>query len=406
MKPIKILIIFTSILATLGCLQKTRLPEVTFPEPTGSFSVGTRYLYFVDKQRPEIFTVDPSDFREITVQVWYPSEKAENVPYAPYIKGGNDSVQELDLPSYYTDLKSHSKIDIPISRVEKDFPVLIFNHGWGEHFAQNTILMEELASHGFIVFSLAHHHEARFSFYPDGRSITFDPENQSDLFRRIMQEQQDPEARQVFKKMFSAQTTGEQESVFQRGSQLLPSLLVKGPRLWADDIIFFMDQLERLNEQDAQLAGKLNLEKIGVFGMSMGGIATCQACLKDERIKAGINMDGGIYGDVYYSKILQPFMFVNTVRYQRYEEVFLKRLQNSGIVVTIPDADHYNLHDVSILDPSHIMLGTADGQKVLTILNEYTLAFFNRFLKGIKIEDMFDPDSPKHKEISVAVKNM
>jgi len=39
-------------------------------------------------------------------------------------------------------------LNLPLSNAEQKYPILIFNHGWGEHYSQNTVLMEELASHG------------------------------------------------------------------------------------------------------------------------------------------------------------------------------------------------------------------------------------------------------------------
>jgi hypothetical protein len=89
-------------------------------------------------------------------------------------------------------LKTNSSRDLPVSPREKDYPVLIFSHGWGEHYSHSTILMEELASHGYIVFSIAHHYECKFSFYPDGQTIHLDVN--SLRFQKIMQEQQNPKA--------------------------------------------------------------------------------------------------------------------------------------------------------------------------------------------------------------------
>ncbi|MBN2246460.1 MAG: hypothetical protein JW755_11520 [Candidatus Aminicenantes bacterium] len=78
-------------------------------------------------------------------------------------------------------MKTNSSRDVPISSKEKKYPVLIFSHGWGEHYSQNTILMEELASHGYIVFSIAHHYECKFSSYPDGRFIYIEMDNPDPL---------------------------------------------------------------------------------------------------------------------------------------------------------------------------------------------------------------------------------
>jgi hypothetical protein len=87
-------------------------------------------------------------------------------------------------------------------------------------------------------------------------------------------------------------------------------------------------------------------------------------------------MDGGIFGDILDTRIAQPFMFINSVRYRGYQNLFLKRIKNQGIVINIDNDEHYNFHEISILNPGHQMLGTIDGWKMLNILNEYTLAFF------------------------------
>ena len=167
--------------------------------------------------------------------------------------------------------------------------------------------------------------------------------------------------------------------------------MLKGSVLWAADIIAIMDHLD--------------LNKIGVFGMSPGGTATCQACLQDKRIKAGINMDGGIFGDVLDTTIAQPFMFINSVRYRGYQNLFLKRIKNQGIVINIENVEHYNFHDISILNSDHQMLGTIDGRKMLNILNEYTLAFFDKFLKGFGNKKI-DPEKKKYANINIFTKNL
>ncbi len=42
------------------------------PEPTGEYTVGMTRYAFLDTARPELFTEDPDDRREVTVTVWYP----------------------------------------------------------------------------------------------------------------------------------------------------------------------------------------------------------------------------------------------------------------------------------------------------------------------------------------------
>ncbi len=351
------------------------------PKPTGDYPVGTRYLLFTDNKRLEIFTRDTTDFREITAKVWYPGEPKASTEPAAYLMKAEEVVSVFKLPPSLTEMRTHSKLNLPVSQLSEAFPVLIFNHGWGEHFSQNTVLMEELASHGYIIFSIAHHYEAKFSFYPDGQIITLDPS--SERFQKMMKEQSNPKAVAIFQRMVLAKTREEQESIFRETNELLPTMLVEGSRIWANDIRFIIDQLEELNRSDVMFQSKLNMKQVGVFGMSMGGIASGLACQKDKRCKVGISMDGGLYGDLLASRIPVPFMFMNSERYRGYDELFLSHVDNSGYNITVEKADHYNFSDLSILSPAAPMIGEIDGYRMLSILNDYTRAFFDKHLRGI-----------------------
>ena len=392
----KIFILITLVVTLTSCIQAAELPE-----PRGNYPIGITYLSFTDQNRPEIFTSDPTDNREITVKAWYPAEPVENAKLAPYIRNAEEIVSIFNLPTSIINIKTHSKLDLSASHVQETFPVLLFSHGWGEHFSQNTVLMEELASHGYIVFSIAHHYEAKFSFYPDGHFITID--DSSERFLEIMDEQRNPEAFVVFVKMRNAKSYEEQEAVFRQSNELMPKLLVEGPRIWADDISFLIDELENINQDNSIFSGKMNLEQIGVFGMSMGGIASGQVCITDKRCMAGINMDGGIYGDFLDAKISQPFMFMSSERYRGYDNIFSDHVNNSVYTITIHGADHYNFHDLSILDPSFDRLGEIDGYRMLKIINDYTLAFFNKHLKGID-SGLLNGPSSEYPEVEIKAK--
>ena len=219
----------------------------------------------------------------------------------------------IKLPGEVFALKTYSKNNLKIVGTSEKFPVLIYNHGWGEHFLQNTLLMEELASNGYIIFSLAHHNECKFSIYPNGKLIILDIEVESDRFQKIFSEQTNSEAMNVFEKMFTAKNYDEQDLIFQRANELLPSFFIESPRLWSEDISFLLDKLIDLNKN--KFNGLLDLNRIGVLGMSMGGIAAQQICIDDDRVKAGLSMDGGFYGDSYDHNLYQPFMFINSYRY-------------------------------------------------------------------------------------------
>ncbi len=52
---------------------------------------------------------------------------------------------------------------------------MIFNHAFTPGFAnQNIVQMEELASHGYVVFSISHPYVSALMLYPNGRIIPVD----------------------------------------------------------------------------------------------------------------------------------------------------------------------------------------------------------------------------------------
>ena len=166
----------------------TQSQAKALPRPSGKHSIGVTYLSFTDDSRKELFDNSLQNNREITVKAWYPTEDSSK-PEPYFLDAESEfAIKYLQFPEIFRDLKTNSSRDVPVSSGKKDFPVLVFSHGWGEHYCQNTILMEELASHGYIIFSIAHHYECKFTSSPDGRIIYLD-EN-SLRFQKIMQEQQ------------------------------------------------------------------------------------------------------------------------------------------------------------------------------------------------------------------------
>jgi predicted dienelactone hydrolase len=371
------------------------------PEPSGPHPVGTSYLLFLDLSRRDPFSADSTVRREITARVWYPAKaigSAKPESYLPYDEG---VFRMFNLPASLAETETHSFRDAPLAAASEMYPVLIFNHGWGENFTHSTSLMEELASHGYIVFSIAHHGEVKFSIYPDGSCLVLDQGNER--FRRIIKEQQNPEAFGMFERMFGAKTKDEQESVFRESSRLMPMFLVDGPKLWAKDISFVIGEIGKLNRADGAFRGRLDTDKIGVFGMSLGGIATSVACASDKRCRAGINIDGGLYGDIIETLQPIPFMFLNSVRYTDYDEFFLDHCSESGYCVTISGSDHMNFTDLPFLMTSVPLTGEIEQPRMQQIVNAYVRAFFDEHLKG-KESDLLHGRSTAYPEVTFRAK--
>ena|ERR1700730_13171598 len=58
--------------------------KVELPAPTGPFSIGARIYNWVDRSRREQASKNPADYRQLIVQVWYPTEDRSG-PASPYV---------------------------------------------------------------------------------------------------------------------------------------------------------------------------------------------------------------------------------------------------------------------------------------------------------------------------------
>jgi predicted dienelactone hydrolase len=373
--------------------------QVLLPAPTGSHQVGTRYLHFCDESRLEPFTEATDDVRQLSVQAWYPTNEREGTA-APYLRAADRAWRMVLLPERVKDLTTHAWLNAPVSRRGAPFPVVVFSHGWGEYAAQNTVLMEELASHGYAVFAISHPYESKLWYGPSGEPMGLDM--QSAEFQARLKEQNNPEALDLFTKMESASTDKEREAVLRRTVELLPKSLIESSRRWAGDISFVIGEVAKLAAGEGPFAGRLDTTRIGVAGMSLGGMAAGNVCLSDERCRAGVNLDGGPYAQLD-DTIPRPFLFMSSERYRGYDRMFLSHTAGPSYAVVVRGSDHYNYTDICLLDPTHAMVGSIAPRRMLAIIDAYVVAFFDQYLKGEK-SPLLDRQSSSYPEVSITAK--
>src|SRR6516162_7156504 len=64
-------------IGTVGAIVWRGIP---FPSPTGGHHVGRTSYHLIDASRPEIFSDDPNDVRELMITVHYPADEAARAP--------------------------------------------------------------------------------------------------------------------------------------------------------------------------------------------------------------------------------------------------------------------------------------------------------------------------------------
>jgi len=408
----------------VGCLLQliaTALPilfpHLWLPKPSGPYSVGTRNLYFIDSDRPESFTPDPNDHREVCARVWYPAEKpigGKPVSYAENAKErGRILTRHIPIPSFIFNhlslVETHSYRDAKVLKGNQLFPIVIFSHAYWGGILQNTVLMEELASHGYIAISIGHAHETPYFVESDGSMRAFDPFNEEYQLRSAERKA----AKHIEHKIVQTQNRQELDMLFRAICAQRPKS-IESVRIWATDISFTIDELEKMDSDNGMFAGRLDTDRIGVLGHSMGGTASGQVCLTDQRCKAGINMDGMQLGDMIERNLSCPFMFMhhdNTgARNKMLNRIFFEQSEGPAYLVLIRGTRHMNFSDFSLYGHASLarltdVAGKIGGKRCIRILNDYVLAFFNKHLKG-QDSDLLDGSSPEYPEVEIDIRKM
>jgi predicted dienelactone hydrolase len=395
-------------------------PMFELPQPSGPFAVGLTEFHMIDRSRPETYTPDPSDVRELMVQAWYPAEPDKGAAPSPYWRHAMvrsaELTKGLGMPSFLFShlglIPTHSFWDAPPSAVQQAFPVLIFSHGFGQGWAaQNTSLMETLASRGYIIFGIDHAYVGMATIYPDGRLAAFD----TDTFSG-MNGPPDPETAALFEELMASTDWREQTALLEKAMAKMPkgvaAAMNEALDIWAADLLFVLKELGKLqsgareDDQNGRFKGRLDLSRLGFFGMSFGGSTSLENCIKDSRCKAGINMDGFQGPQMELPPLERPFMFMNSENTLLFNAMFDIAL-GPTYAVNIGGSQHLNYADFSIMSPLYQMtgiLGPIDGYRMLEITEAYVLAFFDKYLKG-QAAPLLDSSVEDYAEVEFKKKN-
>ncbi len=345
---------------------------ITLPAPTGAYPIGRTVYDWVDETRPEIFNKNLASKRELMALVWYPATQQSGLKLADYLPLPWAEAREADwgmaawLMQRPQAVRTHALAAANVATDQSRYPVLIFMPGLGPLAADYTTLIEDLASHGYVIIALTPTYSSSIVVFADGRVVKAVPEAGI------------PD---------DVATVTDEKS---RGDQLMQT--------WAADALFGLHQAEMLNgDPKSKFFNRLDLAHVGFLGHSFGGATAAQACRLDSRCKAGINWDGYPYGDVVQVGLKQPFMFIWSETPDQQDQFYQQAardiqaiygtLPNGGYQLTIKGARHFNFTDLAVLYAPVIRLmgltGKIGGARGLRITGAYTVAFFDQYLKGV-----------------------
>jgi predicted dienelactone hydrolase len=370
--------------------------ELTLPATTGSFAVGRAIYDWTDDATLDALAPVPGTKREILVWIWYPAAIGQSAALDDYVPAqaraavaaGRGPLRLLtrDLSKVH----AHSIRDSEVSAQQRSYPVVIMRAGASLEVWNYTTLAEDLASHGYVVVGFDAPYRTFTVVFPDGRVVRRIAENNPEL---------------------CLEKTGEERD--HCATRLLAA--------WTADMAFVLDRLEQLNASDAsgKFTGRLDMERVGVFGHSFGGAAAALFCHEDSRCKAGVDVDGDLHGNVIQAGIDRPFMFLLSDHshesdpegrqiWADMQSVYDRLPVNGRLWTEIRGANHFLFSDDEALLKSHIvlralrMLGIVgiDGRRQLAVTAYCLRSFFDAYLKGASVSRL-NVSSPLYPEIQV-----
>lgn len=368
----------TSAAASLG------LPIFELPPPNGRYFVGSTSLSLVDQTRSNAFFGAPAEARELYVQIWYPGEIAQPPPrrrtfWEELHRGKLDRFTLFS--SYLRGIETHSYEDLPLSPVATSHPMIVFSHALGSFAEQNTVLMEHLASHGYIVLGVGHPYVSMRVVRGADEAVYVDLDKLNELDAQLDIVDAELE-RRVASAASDVERTDLQLQRYERATGFNELMAV-----WVDDLRFVLDSVTAGNAADPRLqsfASAIDTDRIGLIGMSFGGAAVTELCKSDARCRAGMNMDGGsTFGRGQREPLKVPFLALVQERSDSLDYL-LAASRSDFYLAKVKGATHLDFTDDTVALPILKWLnitGDVDGKRMLEITNVVALQFFDAYLR-------------------------
>lgn len=331
----------------------TRITGPELPAPTGRYAVGQEDLHLVDRSRTDPWA--HTGPRELMVTLRYPAQRGTGRAPAPYLSTeearliltGRHMEQVID-PAVFAATRAHARVGA--RPVEGRYPLIVLSPGFTVPRATLTSLAEDLASRGYVVAAVDHAYESAATAFPGGRILTC---------------------------LACDQAGGE------GGHEAVTEVRAK-------DVSFLLDRLTGRHPAWRH-SGLIDAGRIAMGGHSIGGAAALTAMAADQRIRAGIDMDGGLPEPYPATGIGgRPFMLLGSAasvpggQSGNWSKLW-PDFDGWKRWITFDGTDHFGPTDFPAIR-DQLALPHPDaplpGPRAVELTRTYVAAFFDQHLKG------------------------
>ncbi len=349
------------------------------PAPTGKHSVGRTLFHWIDESLPDPDIQD--GHREIIVWAWYPATVTPKDQPAEWMPGKWGEVfGAAHLKSHPGAISEEQPIGSILSHAypnaagdtSRRYPILLFAPGLGNTPLDYTTIIEDVASHGYIVLGVVSPEFGRARVLSDGRVF----------------QGHDPAE-------WAARRGGSpsRESAWRAFEET---------RIYSRDLRFALTALA--NVQGGPLKGRADLSRVGVFGHSLGGAAALRCARDDARVRAVFDIDGSPIWSSDEGALHKPLLVLSAASTSaRYDTVLAGAMP--GRHLRLAGTEHAFSKDLQVLP--FVLKGspTSDAganlispARALRVTAVFAQAFFNQYLNGNR-ERLLDGPAVDYPEV-------
>lgn len=361
-----ILLVLASFVLSIG------FPVRNLPVPDGPHAVGvvTHDLEYTHSGSGDA----PAQLRRLLVRIWYPAtvENEQNHTRETLWSEFNDadyfSATERFFAAYLRNIRTHSYRSAPFVADLGSRPLLIYNHALLSTASDNTLLMESLASHGYVIASIQH---------KDQRAEYASLQNELSTEERAREHE---DLKRLGGDLDRSERSALSLQVYQQ-NPTLPTIVMRR----AQDTEYVLENLVSVLSTIPGCDNATCVEqgRVGLLGLSLGGAVATEFCRTNRLCGAAVNMDGGIFGADIQAPVSVPYLMLYSDSNEGGND-FLKAASGESFGDrAIAGARHADFHDASSVIPAlrwFGLLGPIGGEEMNRRKNRYVREFLDESL--------------------------